>query len=279
MNNMDNNDEKSLLDEIWESAGLFTVKNAQDAEETPEAPEEAPAEPEQPEEEPEQPEEEPKEPEKKKDIKFLAIYTTVFVAVIGLLIAGSYMISYRIHRQMDANQSGNDNLSNLQNVQDQRDAYKEKTETLTAENQQLTETGENADLLIGSAGDAMEQENCLIAAQNAYINDDKELATSLMHAIDHTKLSEPNRAYYEALAKLLNFEIPVIEVPEPDDVDEQAIEAEQPSSEETPKEEPSEEETPEEETPEEEPSKEETPKEEPEGEKKPSGILLPNYGA
>ena len=210
-------------------------------------------------------EESAEEPEKKKDIKFLAIYTTVFVAVIGLLIAGSYMISYRIHRQMSENQSDVDlSQSSLQNVQDQRDAYKAKNETLTSENQLLTESNEHSDLLIGSAGDAMEQDDCLIAAQNAYINDDKELATALMHAINHTKLSEPNKAYYEQLAKLLEFEIPVIEA-------EEAPVGETPEGE-TPEGETAEGETPESETPESETPKDEAPEE------KPDGILLPNRG-
>ncbi len=217
-------EEKSLLDEIWEAAGLSEEKeepkkpkkNAAEKEPAPkeepveaEPTEAAPVETEPAEAEPTEKEE--KKPEKRKDIKFLTIYITVFVAVIGALIAGSYMISYRIHRQWMEENQGDINQSTLQNIQNQRDTLKEANAALTASNELLTEATENDELLIDGVGDTMEQDLCLMAAYNAYANEDKELATSLLYAIDPQKLSEPSKVYFEDLAKKLNLDLPVEE--------------------------------------------------------------------
>ena len=222
-----NKEEKSRLDELWNASGLTAPadKPAKKQEPAPEAPKEEPEAPQQeapaaepaPKEEPvkEEPKEEaPKEPKKKKekkpkkekvkkeapppaeikkDIKFLVLYTTVFVIVISGLIGGSYMITSRIHKQMaENNQEINMNQSTLTNIQSENDPLKQQ-------NTALTEAKNEAEELVNSVGDMVEQDANLVAAQSAYIRGDKELAAQLLSVLRRDELAEPNKAAYDLL--------------------------------------------------------------------------------
>ena len=150
------------------------------------------------------------------------------MVVIAGLIAGSYMISYRIHKQMSENSQVDFGQSTLQNIQSQNDSLKTSNAALSASNELLTETTVNDEQLINGAGDLMEQDDCLTAAFNAYVNEEYDLATQLFYAIDAEKLSSSKLQYYENLADKLGIDLT--------------------AEEETPEKETSEEETPEEET-------------------------------
>ena len=229
-----NKEEKSRLDELWNASGLTAPadKPAKKQEPAPEAPKEEPEAPQQeapaaepaPKEEPvkEEPKEEaPKEPKKKKekkpkkekvqkeapppaeikkDIKFLVLYTTVFVIVISGLIGGSYMITSRIHKQMaENNQEINMNQSTLTNIQSENDRLKQENNTLKQQNTALTEAKNEAEELVNSVGNMVEQDANLVAAQSAYIRGDKELAAQLLSVIRREELAEPNKAAYDLL--------------------------------------------------------------------------------
>ena len=206
-----NKDEKSLLDELWNAAGMNEKNPAQTAagEETTEAAEQPaastvqqepaasapPAEPADPAAAPpeEEPEAEKTAPaEKKKDIKFLVIYTTVFVIVISGLIGGSYLITSRIQREMSENNDTlNSSQSTLKNIQD--------------ENAALTVSQQDAEELLASIGDMVEQDQYLAAAQNAYIDGNRTLARTIFSTIDRDKLSEPSKPYYDLLKTKLGL--------------------------------------------------------------------------
>ena len=143
---------------------------------------------------------------KKKDIKFLVIYTVVFVVVISSLIGGSYVITSRIHQQMaESNQNLNTSQSSLTNIQDQNTALKQENAALKAENEVLSTSAEDANALLESVGDMIEQDGYLAAAQNAYIDSERAEARQLMAAIDREKLSQPAKEYYDLLKEKLGL--------------------------------------------------------------------------
>ena len=205
-------EEKSLFDEIWDAAGLPKQEETKAEEPTIEIAEEPAMEPiveepivEEPTiEEPvmeEAPVEEPK-PEaapiqndhttKKKDVKFLVIYTIAFVLVVAALISGCYMISNRFRQEM--NESGESDISHskLQNIQD-------KNKALTEKNQALTASQAEADALIDAAGDMVEQNEYLAAAMSAHIKGNRAEAKAIFATIDREKLSPTYQDYYDAL--------------------------------------------------------------------------------
>lgn len=220
-----NKDEKSLLDELWNAAGMNEKNPAQTAagEETTEAAEQPaastvqqepaasapPAEPADPAAAPpeEEPEAEKTAPaEKKKDIKFLVIYTTVFVIVISGLIGGSYLITSRIQREMSENNDTlNSSQSTLKNIQDENAALKKENAALQESNAALTVSQQDAEELLASIGDMVEQDQYLAAAQNAYIDGNRTLARTIFSTIDRDKLSEPSKPYYDLLKTKLGL--------------------------------------------------------------------------
>lgn len=217
------NEEKNLMDEIWEAVGLekpATPVPAPKKEEEPpkaEAPKNEPLaekpQEEAPQEEPaeeapkEEPKEEPKElvTVKKKDVRFLVIYTIAFVVVISFLIAGSYMITSRIHREMAENNASLDSSqSTLKNIQDENRNLKEQNAALQQQNEQLTASQADNEALMDSIGDMVEHGEYLSAAQNAYIRGDRTTARQLLAAVDRDKLAEPAKEYYDSLDNRLN---------------------------------------------------------------------------
>lgn len=252
-----NNDEKSLLDEVWDAVGLDrpdpetpavkpkTEVPAEDpkptgtvaeeaveepaetpaeeapAEVTAEAPaEEAPAEgtAEAPVEEAtaevpaeEAPAEEPVVTpmdlvqEKKKDIRFLVIYTVAFVVVISFLIGGSYLITSRIHREMaESNENLNTSQSTLKNIQEENRSLKEQNQALQEENNRLSASAAATDELMTSVGDMIEHGEYLTAAQDAYIRGNRTLARAILATVEREKLSQPAKDYYDTLNDRLN---------------------------------------------------------------------------
>lgn len=232
-----NNEEKNLLDEIWDAVGLDRPAPEKPqapapepqkpegapaeapAEETPvkEAPvEEAPVEEAPAPQEPEQPQEEkPQEPapkpapvlvqEKKKDIRFLIIYTVAFVVVISFLIAGSYMITSRIHNEMAENNANlNFSQSTLKNIQDENAALRSQNAALQKENEALTLSQQENEALLTDVADMIEHGEYLAAAQDAYIRGDRALARSVLATVDREKLPLPAQEYYDTLNKRLN---------------------------------------------------------------------------
>ncbi len=238
-----NNDEKSLLDEVWDAVGLDrpdpetpavkpkteapaeepkpTETVAEEAvEETAEAPaevtaevtaEEAPAEAtaEAPVEE--APAEEPVVTpmdlvqEKKKDIRFLVIYTVAFVVVISFLIGGSYLITSRIHREMaESNENLNTSQSTLKNIQEENRSLKEQNQALQEENNRLSASAAATDELMTSVGDMIEHGEYLTAAQDAYIRGNRTLARAILATVEREKLSQPAKDYYDTLNDRLN---------------------------------------------------------------------------
>ncbi|MBQ8599911.1 MAG: hypothetical protein IJ407_00810 [Clostridia bacterium] len=221
------NEDKNLLDEIWDAVGLDrpvekkipetpvaepNVQEQAPVEVPVEAPKEAPAE--MPKEAPAETSEEkaketpiPKElvVEKKKDIRFLVIYTIAFVVVISFLIAGSYMITSRIHQEMAENNASLDSSqSTLKNIQDENRLLKEQNAALQKKNEELTASQADNDALMESIGDMVEHGEYLTAAQNAYIRGERTLARTILATIDRDKLSEPAKEYYDSLNDRLN---------------------------------------------------------------------------
>ncbi|MBQ7096374.1 MAG: hypothetical protein IJN80_08030 [Clostridia bacterium] len=220
-----NKDEKSLLDELWQAMGMEAPEKASPKKEplAPQIkneelqPEELQPLPEMPsaaaEEQTEKPEKIPAEgfaaqkpeetKEKKKNIKFLVLYTVIFVIVISGLIGGSYLVSTRIHQEMG---QGNENTeSTLKNIQVQNKELKSKNAELEAKNAQLTQQTKDAEALLESIGDMVEHDQYLAAAQNRYIAGQEETAKSIFRSIDREKLSKPNRAYYDTLKEKLGL--------------------------------------------------------------------------
>ena len=243
-----NNDEKSLLDEVWDAVGLDrpnpetpAVKPKTEApaeepkpaetvaeetvEETAEAPAEAPAEETPAEVTAEAPVEEvtaeapaeevpAEEPvvtpmdlvqEKKKDIRFLVIYTVAFVVVISFLIGGSYLITSRIHREMaESNENLNTSQSTLKNIQEENRSLKEQNQALQEENNRLSASAAATDELMTSVGDMIEHGEYLTAAQDAYIRGNRTLARAILATVEREKLSQPAKDYYDTLNDRLN---------------------------------------------------------------------------
>ena len=234
-----NMDEKSILDEVWDAVGLdrkeslpkeekkedikpieedIPVKaeeieeiqenlpEIEEIQEETEAEEPAPLE----EEPAPAPAEEAPTPqelviEKKKDVRFLVIYTIAFVVVISLLIGGSYLITSRIHREMaEDNELMNSSQSTLKNIQEENRLLKEQNQTLKQENEQLIASSEENNALLESVGDMVEMGEYLSAAQDAYIKGNRTLARTILSAIDREKLSQPAKAYYDTLNGRLN---------------------------------------------------------------------------
>jgi len=235
-----NNEEKNLLDEIWDAVGLdrpdpeklqtpapepqkpedapvaeapveeLPVEKAP-AEEAPAEEKEAPApqEPEPPQEKkPQSPAPKPAPTlvqEKKKDIRFLIIYTVAFVVVISFLIAGSYMITSRIHNEMAENNADlNFSQSTLKNIQDENAALKSQNAALQKENEALTLSQQENEALLTDVADMIEHGEYLAAAQDAYIRGDRALARSVLATVDREKLPLPAQEYYDTLNKRLN---------------------------------------------------------------------------
>lgn len=144
--------------------------------------------------------------EKKKNIKFLVLYTVIFVIVISGLIGGSYLVSSRIHKEMS---QSNDNLSSnestLKNIQIQNKELKEKNAALESKNALLTQQTKDTEALLDSVGDMVEHDQYLAAAQNAYINQKTDTAKSIFRSIERSKLSEPNKSYYDTLKEKLGL--------------------------------------------------------------------------
>lgn len=220
-------EEKSLLDELWDAAGLSLEgqkaektedipKKQEKTEEKEELKEEFPHDIAKKEDIPEETEQNPLDNEtvapqegtavKKKDIKFLVIYTIVFVVVISGLIGGSYVITSRIHQQMaENNKNLNTSQSTLKNIQDENAALKAENDALKAENAALSASAEDAQALLEGVGDMVEQDSYLTAAQSAYIDGDRTEARQLMKIIDREKLSQPAKEYYDLLKDKLGL--------------------------------------------------------------------------
>ncbi len=218
-----NNEEKNLLDEIWDAVGLDRPATPDKDQQTGQK--KAPAEPpkaepvtekepvakEAAEKEPSPQEEAPKKTaptlvqEKKKDIRFLIVYTIAFVVVISFLIAGSYMITSRIHSEMAENNADlNFSQSTLKNIQDENAALKAQNAALQAKNDQLTTSQQESDALLTDVADMIEHSEYLAAAQDAYIRGDRALARTVLAATDREKLPLPAQEYYDTLNKRLN---------------------------------------------------------------------------
>lgn len=217
-----NKDEKSLLDELWQAIGMDEKKESSSSnkpadkeplsteeadlpeasvqEEQVEPPKEAPIQEPQPIAEPAKPE---IVKEKKKNIKFLVLYTVIFVIVISGLVGGSYLVSTRIHQEMG--QEGETNESTLKNIQVQNAELKQKNAELEAKNGLLTQQTKDAEALLESVGDMVEHDQYLAAAQNALIKNQEASAKSIFLSIDREKLSEPNKSYYDTLKEKLGL--------------------------------------------------------------------------
>ena len=239
-----NEQERSLFDEIWEAAGLKEEPKQQPAEEvsaepTPVAEEpiaeeatiEEPAAEETVAEEPaveeiptketkinktkknkEKPAKKAKKEkkptqdhaEKKKSVKFLVIYTIVFVIVISALISGSYMISQRIHLENNEAQSGRDHHSTLQNIKDKNEALRKENSSLKEQNESLTLSEQDSTELLDSAADMIEHQEYLSAAMAKYIDGNRADARTILSTVDRSKLSPTAKEYYDLLDKKLN---------------------------------------------------------------------------
>ena len=215
-----NKEEKSLLNELFEAAGLNSEKQPEKQKE-PKIEEKPPinediekkdqVSEEKQENTDENKENKPKTEVKdhataKKDIKFLVIYTIVFVIVISSLIAGSYAITSRIHQQMaENNQDLNSSQSTLKNIQDENTSLKKENAALKVENEALSTSAKDAHALLESVGDMVEHDGYLAAAQNAYIDGERTQARKLMAAIDRDKLSQPAKEYYDLLKDKLGL--------------------------------------------------------------------------
>lgn len=239
-----NEQERSLFDEIWEAAGLKEDPKQQPAEEvsaepTPVAEEpiaeeatiEEPAAEETVAEEPaveeipaketkvkktkkskEKPAKKAKKEkkptqdhaEKKKSVKFLVIYTIVFVIVISALISGSYMISQRIHLENNEAQSGRDHHSTLQNIKDKNEALRKENSSLKEQNESLTLSEQDSTELLDSAADMIEHQEYLSAAMAKYIDGNRADARTILSTVDRSKLSPTAKEYYDLLDQKLN---------------------------------------------------------------------------
>ncbi len=239
-----NEQEKSLFDEIWEAAGLKeqpkqAPAEEPKAEETPAAEEpiaeeamieeptveetvaEEPAIKKAPakeikinktkknEEKPVKKAKKEKKPvqdhaEKKKSVKFLVIYTIVFVIVISALISGSYMISQRIHLENNEAQSGREHHSTLQNIKDKNEALRKENASLKEQNESLTLSEQDSTELLDSAADMVEHQEYLSAAMAEYIDGNRADARAILSTVDREKLSPTAKDYYDLLDQKLN---------------------------------------------------------------------------
>lgn len=237
-----NEQEKSLFDEIWEAAGLNEEQKQEPTQEASveptaeegmieEAVAEEPAIEEPVAEEPaieevpakeieinktkknkENPDKKEKKKkkqmqehaEKKKSVKFLVIYTIVFVIVISALVSGSYMISQRIHIENNEAHTGRDHHSTLQNIKDKNEALKEENASLKEQNENLSASEQDSTDLLDSAADMIEHQEYLTAAMAEYIDGNRADARAILSTVDREKLSPPAKGYYDLLDKKLN---------------------------------------------------------------------------
>ena len=217
------NEEKSLFDTLWDEAQekgpngedatirprieVVKAKYITDEPEEQEPPAEEPQVEEPKAEEPQVEEPKAEEPapknehtEKKQNVKFLAVYTTVFVIVITGLIAGSYMITSRIHKQMaESNEQINTSQSTLKNIQEDNAALREQNAALKAENEQLLLSQQEADALVESVSDMVEHGEYLMKAQNAYVRGKRADARAILKTVEREKLSPTAQECYDAL--------------------------------------------------------------------------------
>lgn len=142
--------------------------------------------------------------EKKKSVKFLVIYTIVFVIVISALISGSYMISQRIHIENNEAHSGKEHQSTLQNIKDKNEALKEENANLKEQNENLATSEQDSTELLDSAADMIEHQEYLSAAMAKYIDGNRADARAILATVDREKLSPPAKEYYDLLDGKLN---------------------------------------------------------------------------
>lgn len=143
--------------------------------------------------------------EKKKSVKFLVIYTVVFVIVISALISGSFMISQRIHLENDEALSGSEHhQSTLQNIKDKNEALKKENASLKEQNENLTVSEQDSTELLDSAADMVEHGEYLSAAMAEYIDGSRADARAILATVDREKLSPTGKEYYDLLDKKLN---------------------------------------------------------------------------
>lgn len=142
--------------------------------------------------------------EKKKSVKFLVIYTIVFVIVISALISGSYMISQRIHKENNEAHSGREHQSTLQNIKDKNETLKEENATLKEQNENLSLSEQDSTELLDSAADMIEHQEYLSAAMAKYIDGNRADARAILATVDREKLSPPAKEYYDLLDQKLN---------------------------------------------------------------------------
>lgn len=198
-----NNEDKSLFDTIWDEAQnnepavepkIEVVKLKPKAEEPAEQEPKA-----------EKPAPQNAHTEKKQNVKFLVVYTVVFVIVITGLIAGSYMITSRIHKQMaESDEQINTSQSTLKNIQQDNAALREQNAALKAENEQLLLSQQEADALVESVSDMVEHGEYLMAAQNAYVNGKRADARTILKTVEREKLSPTAQECYDDLDDRLN---------------------------------------------------------------------------
>ncbi len=142
--------------------------------------------------------------EKKKSVKFLVIYTIVFVIVISALVSGSYMISQRIHLENNEAQSGREHHSTLQNIKDKNEALRKENASLKEQNDTLTLSEQDSTELLDSAADMIEHQEYLFAAMAEYIEGNRADARAILATVDRKKLSPTAKDYYDLLDEKLN---------------------------------------------------------------------------
>ena len=212
------NEEKNLFDTLWEESQKnepaiepkvevvkLTPKEEEPEREEPKAEEPKAEEPKAEEPKVEEPAPKNAHTEKKQNVKFLVIYTVVFVIVITGLIAGSYMITSRIHKQMaESDEQINSSQSTLKTIQQDNAALREKNAALKAENEQLLLSQQEADALVESVADMVEHGEYLMKAQNAYVNGKRADARAILKMVEREKLSPTARVCYDDLDDRLN---------------------------------------------------------------------------
>ncbi len=141
--------------------------------------------------------------EKKKSVKFLVIYTIVFVIVISALISSSYMISQRIHMENNEAHTG-EHQSTLQNIKDKNETLKKENDALKEQNESLTLSEQDSTELLDSAADMIEHQEYLSAAMAKYIDGNRADARTILSTVDRSKLSPTAKEYYDLLDQKLN---------------------------------------------------------------------------
>ncbi len=144
--------------------------------------------------------------EKEKDIKFLILYTTVFVVVICGLLAGSYLVTRRIQGELAQNDHVlNSSQSTLKNIQNENAALKTENTQLKDENALLTASEAEATELLGAVNEMVAHDQLLIAVQAAYLRGNTGQARELFAAIDPEKISAPSAEAYQSMKARLGL--------------------------------------------------------------------------